>query len=65
MPLETFEFPRYKEKHCKTEGTMSLLPSQKARADYWRGHTHTDTHAQNLTCNTATANPLSLTESYF
>lgn len=41
---------------------MSLLPSQKARVDYGDGQTHTDAHAQNLTCNTTTANLLSLRE---
>lgn len=64
VSLETFGFPRQREKHHRTEGTMSLLLSQKARAGYRGGHTQR--HAGiNLTYNTATANLLSLTESYF
>jgi len=46
MSPETFGFPRHREKQQRTEGITSLLLSQKARADYWRGcaHTQTDMH---------------------
>lgn len=64
VSLETFGFPRQREKHHKAEGTTSLLLSQKARAGYRGGHTRRHT-AINLAYNTATANLLSLKESYF
>lgn len=64
VSLETFGFPRQRENHRRTEGTMSLLLPQKARAGYRGEHTQRHTGI-NLTYNTATANLLSLKESYF
>lgn len=55
---------KQRKKHHRTEGITSLLLSQKARAGYCGGHTHRYTGI-NLTHNTATANLLSLKESYF
>lgn len=43
VSLETFGFLRQREKHHRTQGTMSLLLSQKARAGYGGEHT-TESH---------------------